>query len=136
MAPVDTNTVLLILASTYSKPANITDLRLLAHQVASGDKESEVLISWLGKSKKKKPSQSDLDNSSQTLEILKNSWSFTQPYKEMRDDLALAITEVIYKGTWTEEDIPTLEKVRNGLKTSGYTEQSEKVGAKIDELGK
>ena len=53
----------------------------------------------------------------------------------MRDDLALAITEVIYKGTWTEKDIPTLEKVRKGLKTSGYTEQSEKVGAKIDELG-
>jgi hypothetical protein len=54
----------------------------------------------------------------------------------MRDDLALAITEVIDKGTWTKEDIPTLEKVRNGLKAGGYTEQSEKVSAKMDGIGK
>jgi len=136
MAPVDTNTVLLILASTYLRPVNTDELRLLAHQVAGGDKESEVLISWLGKSKKKKPSQSDLDNSPQTLEILMNSWRFTEPYEGMRDDLALAITEVINEGTWTKDDVPNLNKVRNGFKTSGYTEQLDKVSAKIDEVNK
>ena len=54
----------------------------------------------------------------------------------MRDDLALAITGVVVEGTWTEKDIPTLEKVSNGLKGGGYTEQSEKVSAKIAGINK
>ena len=60
-----------------------------------------------------------------------DSWDFTEPHKEMRDDLVLAITEVINTGTWTKKDIPTLTTVREGLKTYGYPEQSDQVEAKI-----
>jgi hypothetical protein len=135
MAPLNNETVLLILASTYKHPADINELRLLAHQVADGNEESEILISWLGNSGKKTASKEDIENSPQTLKALMNSWEITKSNKEMTDDLILAIAEVSKNGNWTKDDLTILKKAQDGLKSNGFTDQAEIVNLKISELG-
>jgi len=135
MAPLDRKTVLNVLASTYTHPYNSNEIRLLAHQIANGDEESEILISWLGKSDKKTASNKDIENSAKTLNVLIESWDFTKPHKEMREDLVIAISETIKSGNWTKDDLATLKLVSEGFKSNGYTEQSDQTSAKIKEIG-
>jgi len=135
MAPLDKDTVLIILASSYPHPSDTTDLRLLAYLASGGNQDSEILISWLGKSGKKTASGKDIENSSQTLNVLLNSWDFTQSNTEMRDDLVVAITEVAKSGNWTKEDLVILKKAEDTLNSKGFTDQASIIGAKITELG-
>jgi len=135
MAPLDKDTVLIILASSYQHPADIIQLRLLAHLAAGGNQDSETLISWLGRSKKKTASKRDIENSSQTLNILLESWEFTESHPEMRDDLVVAISEVAKNGNWTKEDLVTLKKAEDTLKSKAFTDQANIISTKIGELG-
>ncbi|MFA9409384.1 MAG: hypothetical protein ACERKJ_11215, partial [Candidatus Dadabacteria bacterium] len=111
------------------------ELRLLAHQVAEGGEESEILISWLGNSEKKTASKEDIENSSLTLNVLMDSWEITKSNKEMTDDLILAITEVSKNGNWDKDDLETLKKAQDGLNSNGFTDQADIVNSKIKELG-
>jgi len=135
MAPLDRETVLNVLASTYVHNYNSNEMRLLAHQIANGDEESEILISWLGKSDKKTSSKKDIENSAKTLNVLIESWDFTEPHKEMREDLVIAISETIKNGNWTKDDVSTLKLVSEGFKSNGYDEQSDQTTLKIKEIG-
>ena len=135
MAPVDSNAVLLILASTYKFPSDTTKLRLLAHQAGGGDEKSEILISWLGRSGKKTVSEIDSKNSNKTLDVLLESWEFTTSREEMREELVAAIAEVSKTGQWSNDDIEVLKKAQNILGTSGYKEQAEVVATQISNLG-
>jgi HEAT repeat protein len=135
MAPLEKDTALIILASAYLHPFDTTELRLLAHSVAGDDQDSETLISWLGKSKKKTATKRDIENSSQTLNILLESWGFTQSHTQMRDDLVVAISEVAKSGNWTKEDIVALRKAEDTLKSKAFTDQANIISTKIGELG-
>ena len=135
MAPLDKDTVLIILASSYPHPSDTTKLRLLAYLVAGGNQDSETLISWLGRSDKKTASERDIENSPQALNVLLYSWEFTESNTEMRDDLVVAISEVAKSGNWTKENLAILKKAEDKLNSKGFTEQANIISTKISEVG-
>ena len=135
MAPLDQNTVLTILAASYVYPYDAEEYRLLANIVAGDDFDSSALISLLGNSNKKTLSKADIKNSRETLNVLLNSWDFTETHQEMREDLIIAITEVAKSGNWTTEDAATLKKAEDTLKSNGSADQAETIRSKIAELG-
>ena len=88
----------------------------------------------MGKSAKKAASEQDVQNSTRTLNVLLDSWDFTESRKEMRDDLVAAITEVSKNGNWSKDDIERLEKAQKTLSANGYNDQAEIISTKITEL--
>ncbi len=135
MSPLDSNTVLMILASTYKLPSDTNKLRVLAHQAAGGNEKSEILISWLGKSGKETVSGVDTKDSNQSLNVLLESWEFATSREEMREELVAAIVEVSNNGKWSKDDIEILTKAQNTLSSNGYNEQAEVVATQVSKLG-
>ncbi|MCI0482233.1 MAG: hypothetical protein L0213_11685, partial [Candidatus Dadabacteria bacterium] len=96
-----------------------------------GDKESEMLIKWIGTDAAEIPDSINGKEGAALLGIYLDNWDFTADRKNMRDDFARRISEIAESGKWTKKDIPLLKKAEETLKSGKYESHANSVNQKI-----
>jgi HEAT repeat protein len=111
----DIDPILGLLNNFYLAKGERSRARFLTHYLAGGDKDTEILLRWLGNDK------SDVSLSRKegraALEVLESAWSRATNFPDLRNDIAEQIA-VVASGvgiSWQDEDVDLLQRLSNDL---------------------
>jgi hypothetical protein len=106
----------------YGNTPKLQRGRFLVKVTTQGDKDTEILLNWVGKPKTT-PKKLTHDEAKNTLKIFQTAWDASADLPELRADLATQTREITNNRhiTWQADDIPLLTGLATALKTGGYT---------------
>ncbi|AOY81599.2 HEAT repeat domain-containing protein [Moorena producens JHB] len=119
MAPLQVKHILSVLNQVYWYQREAPSLRFLAYFLSGGDKNSLLLIHWLG-SPEQYPHEIRVINHQEGLDVLKlfaQIWEDTQSLSKLRKDLERQIAIVVDKVKWEQTDMKLLKQHYKNLKS-------------------
>ncbi|WP_293076001.1 HEAT repeat domain-containing protein, partial [Moorena sp. SIO3H5] len=119
MGSLEVKDLLYVLNEVYRYQREAPSLRFLAYFLSGGEKDSLLLIKWLG-SPKEYPHEIRDVNHQEGLEVLNlfaDIWEDTQPLSKLRKDLERQIAIVVDKVNWKQADMDLLKKHYKNLKS-------------------
>ncbi|NEP25534.1 HEAT repeat domain-containing protein [Moorena sp. SIO3I6] len=119
MGSFEVKNLLYVLNEVYRYQREAPSLRFLAYFLSGGEKDSLLLIKWLG-SPEKYPHEIRVINHQEGLDVLNlfaDIWEDTQPLSKLRKDLERQIAIVVNKVNWKQADMDLLKKHYKNLKS-------------------
>ncbi|MGD2183191.1 HEAT repeat domain-containing protein [Lusitaniella coriacea] len=150
MGPLDKEIALALLNAIYVPPpfdfssrfkytlerknSFFAKVRFYAYYLCSTDPDAVTLIQWLGQPQEY-PSISNREEGIQILQAFANSWESSEPFPEVRQDLAVQTAKVVSQGEWQIDDLPLLRTHYNHLKQGDFKPQAETLREALDRFG-
>ncbi|MBE9115184.1 HEAT repeat domain-containing protein [Lusitaniella coriacea LEGE 07157] len=109
-------------------------VRFYAYYLCSTDPDTVTLIQWLGQPQEY-PSISNREEGIQILQAFANSWKSSEPFPELRQDLAVQTAKVVSQVEWQIDDLPLLRTHYNHLKQGDFKPQAETLREALNRFG-
>jgi HEAT repeat protein len=113
--------VLPLINRTYEERMGADEWRFYAYCLSGGDPEMTRLLRWVARPKQL-PEKVDRQEAVKTLEVFEKAWKLSEPYPELRADLAEKTALVVNKGTWQTQDLALLKRQYDNLKAANMTQ--------------
>jgi hypothetical protein len=98
-----------------------SEMRFYSYFFSGGGEDIKRLLRWVAKPKQL-PERLEREEAVKTLEVFEKVWKLSEPYPELRADLAEKTALVVGKGAWQTQDIALLKRQVDTLKAANMTQ--------------
>ena len=107
--PIQTRTLLLLLAPIFETTDRAAERRYVCYRLAGGSAASKLLVGSLGRTVNL-PIALDAAAGTSALNALEEAWEASEGIDVVREDIERCVAEVIRRTDWTPDNLPALRR--------------------------